>query len=108
MEAESSFGELEVPKTDQLTETDPVKPHERVPREDEPENKKEPGNIHKIESNFLVESVGAESSSGELEAECPPCTEILCLSRFLCFLKNAQKSAQKICAFLKTFTVPFQ
>jgi hypothetical protein len=29
--------------------------------------KKEPGNIHKVESNFLVESVGAESSSGELE-----------------------------------------
>ena len=67
VEAESSFGELEVPKTDQLTETDPVKPHERVPREDEPENKKEPGNIHKVESNFMVESVGAESSSGELE-----------------------------------------
>ena len=29
--------------------------------------KKEPGNINKVESNFLVESVGAESSSGELE-----------------------------------------
>ena len=67
MEAESSFGELEVPKTDQLTETDPVKPHERVPREDDAENKKEPGNIHKVESNFVLESVGAESSSGELE-----------------------------------------
>ena len=67
VEAESSFGELEVPKTDQLTETDPVKTHKGVPREDEPENKKEPGNIHKVESNFLVESVGAESSSGELE-----------------------------------------
>ena len=40
VEAESSFGELEVPKTDQLTETDPVKKHEGVPREDEPENKK--------------------------------------------------------------------
>ena len=38
-----------------------------VPRQDEPENKKEPGNIHKVESNFVVESVGAESSSGELE-----------------------------------------
>ena len=61
MEAESSFGELEVPKTDQLTETDPVKTHEGVPREDEPSN------INKVESNFLVESVGAESSSGELE-----------------------------------------
>ena len=41
-----------------------------------------------------------------LLAECPPCTEFLCLSRFLCFFKNAQKSAQKICAFLKTVTVP--
>ena len=40
VKAESSFGELEVPKTDQLTETDPVKKHEGVPREDEPENKK--------------------------------------------------------------------
>ena len=67
VEAESSFGELEVPKTDQLTETDPVKTHKGVPREDEPETKKEPGNIHKVESNFLVESVGAESFSGELE-----------------------------------------
>ena len=28
MEAESSFGELEVSKPDELTETDPVKPHE--------------------------------------------------------------------------------
>ena len=42
-----------------------------------------------------------------LMTECPPCTEFLCLSRFLCFFKNAQKSAQKICAFLKTFTAPY-
>ena len=68
METESSFGELEVPKTDKLTETDPVKTHKGVPREDEPEEeKKEPGNINKDESKFLVESVGAEYSSGELE-----------------------------------------
>ena len=67
VEAESSFGELEVLKTDQLTEMDPVKTHKGVPREDVTENKKEPGNIHKVESNFLVELVGAESSSGELE-----------------------------------------
>ena len=39
MEAESSSGELEVPQTDQLTETDTVKPYEGVPRQDEPENK---------------------------------------------------------------------
>ena len=67
VEAESSFGELEVPKTDELTETDTNKPHEGVPSQDEPENKKEPDNGHKDEANFLVESVGAESSSGELE-----------------------------------------
>jgi hypothetical protein len=41
--AESSSEELEVPETDQLTETDPVKPHEGVPRQDEPENVKGPG-----------------------------------------------------------------
>ena len=64
---ESSFGELEVPKTDKLTETDPVKPHEGVPSQDEPENKKEPDNGNKDEANFLVESVGVESFSGELE-----------------------------------------
>ena len=36
MEAESSFGKLEVPKTDELTETDPIKPHKGVPSQDEP------------------------------------------------------------------------
>jgi hypothetical protein len=65
VEAESSFGELEVPKTYKLT--DPVRPHEGVPSQDEPENKKEPDNGNKDEANFLVESVGAESFSGELE-----------------------------------------
>jgi hypothetical protein len=67
VEAESSFGELEVPKTDKLTETDHVKPHEGVPSQDEPENKKEPDNGNKDEANFLVELVGAESFSWELE-----------------------------------------
>ena len=67
MEAESSSGELEVPQTDQQTGKDLVKPHEGVPRQDEPENKKERGNGKKVKANFLVESVGAESSSGELE-----------------------------------------
>ena len=67
METESFFGEMEVPKTDELTETDPVKPHEGVPSQDEPENKKEPDNGNKDEAYFLVKSVGAESSSGELE-----------------------------------------
>ena len=58
---------IEETETDKLTETDPFKPHEGVPRQDEPENKKEPGKGKKVEANFLVESVGAESSSGELE-----------------------------------------
>ena len=66
MEAESSSGELEVPQTDQLTETDTVKPHEGVPRQDEPENKTKTRQ-QKVEANFLVESVRAESSSGELK-----------------------------------------
>ena len=66
VEAESSFGELEVPKTDKLTETDPVKPHEGVPSQDKPENKKEPGHGKKVGANILDESFGAESFSGEL------------------------------------------
>ena len=41
--AESSSGELEVPETDQPPETDPVKTHEGVPKQDEPENVKGPG-----------------------------------------------------------------
>ena len=32
--------------------------------------------------------------------ECLPCTEFLCMSRFLYFFKNAQKSERKICALL--------
>ena len=31
---------IEETETDELTETDPFKPHEGVPRQDEPENKK--------------------------------------------------------------------
>ena len=65
--AESFSGELEVPESDQLTETDAVKPHEGVPRQYETENKKEPGNGKKVGAKLLVESVEAESSSGELE-----------------------------------------
>ena len=67
MEAKSSFRELEVPKTDQLTETDPVKTHKGAPREDEPENKKEPGHGEKAGAKIQGESVEAESSFGELE-----------------------------------------
>ena len=67
VEAESFSGELEVPETYQLTETDSSKPHEGVPSKDEPENKNEPGNGKKVKAYFLVESVGTESSSGEFE-----------------------------------------
>ena len=66
MEAESSSRELEVPETDQLTETDPVKPHEGVPRQDEPENIKGPCHGKKAGAKILKESVEAESSFGEL------------------------------------------
>ena len=55
-----------VPESDQLTETDPVKPHEGVPRQYETGNKKEPGSGKKVGANILDESVGAESFSGEL------------------------------------------
>ena len=66
MGAESSSGELEVPETDQLTEADPVKPHEGVPRQDEPENVKGPGHGKKAGATFLKKSVETESSFGEL------------------------------------------
>ena len=57
---------LEETETDDLTETDPFKPHKGVPRQDEPENKKGPGHGKKVGANILDESVGAESFSGEL------------------------------------------
>ena len=52
MGAESSSGELEVPETDQPTEADSVKPHEGVPRQDEPENVKGPAIGRKLELKF--------------------------------------------------------
>ena len=64
--AESSSGELEVPETDQPTETDPVKPHEGVPKQDEPENVKGPGHRKKSGAKILQELVEAESSFGQL------------------------------------------
>ena len=64
--AESSSEDLEVPETDQLTETDPVKPHEGVTRQDEPENIKGPGHGKKAGAKILKESVEAEYSFGEL------------------------------------------
>ena len=57
--AESSSGEVEVPETDQPTETDPVKPHEGVPKQDEPENIKGPAHGKKAGAKILKESVEA-------------------------------------------------
>ena len=59
-EPDPNFEETE---TDEPTETDPFKPHEGVPRQDEPENEKEPGHGKKVRANILYESVGAESFS---------------------------------------------
>ena len=50
----------------ELPETEPVKQHEGVPRQDEPENKKEPGHGEKAGAKIQGESVEAESSFGEL------------------------------------------
>ena len=66
MGAESSSAELEVPDTDQPTETDPEKPHEGLPRQDEPENVKGPGHGKKAGAKIMKESVEAESSFEEL------------------------------------------
>ena len=68
VDAESSSGELAVTEKDQLTETDPVKPHEGVPRQDEPENKKERSNGKKVKAKFLVESVGRTLLLGSLKS----------------------------------------
>ena len=54
VEAESSSGELEVPETDQPTETDPVKPHEGVPKQDEPEIVKGTGHGKKARAKILM------------------------------------------------------
>ena len=57
---------IEETETDKLTETDPFKPREGVPRQDEPENVKEPSHGKKVGAKILKESVEAESSFGEL------------------------------------------
>jgi hypothetical protein len=63
--AETS-GELEFTETHRPTKTDPFKPHEGVPRQDEPEIVKVPGHGKKDGAKILKESVEAESSFGEL------------------------------------------
>ena len=68
MEAESSFGELEVPKTDQLKETDPVKTHEGVPREDEPENKKNQATYIKLNQILWLNRWGLSLRLGSLKS----------------------------------------
>jgi hypothetical protein len=94
--AESSSGELEVPEKDQLTETDPVKPHEGgVPRQDENENVKEPGHGKKDGAKILKESVEAESSFGELaSAERDLQLAAVCPSRHGCPSRHPAKHSE--------------
>ena len=49
---------LEETETDKLTQTDPFKPHEAVPRQDEPENKEEPGQGKKVCAKFWMNHSG--------------------------------------------------
>ena len=58
--------ELEETETEKLAETDPVEPHEGVPRQDEPENVKGPGHGKKAGAEVLKKSVEADSSFWEL------------------------------------------
>ena len=95
MGAESSSGELEVPEKDQLTETDPVKPHEGVPRQDEHENVKEPGHGKKDGAKILKESVEAESSFEELaSAERDLQLAAVCPSRHGCPSRHPAKHSE--------------
>ena len=59
--------ELEETETEKLAETDPVEPHEGVPRQDEPENVKGPAHAKKAGAQNLVESDQDEPSFEELE-----------------------------------------
>jgi hypothetical protein len=95
--AESSSGELEVPEKDQLTETDPVKPHEGVPRQDEPENVKETGHGKKDGAKILKESVEAESSFVELaSAERDLQLAAVCPSRHGCPSRCLQNTRRQL------------
>ena len=93
--AESSSGELEVPETDQPTETDPEKPHDGVPRQDDPENVKGPGHGKKAVAKILKESVEDESSFGELtSAERDLQLAAVCPSRHGCPSRHPAKHSE--------------
>ena len=62
MGVESFSGELEVPERVQATETDPVKPHEGVLKQDESENVKGPSHGKKGGAKILKESIAAGRS----------------------------------------------
>ena len=59
--------ELEETETEKLAETDPVEPHEGVPRQDEPENVKGPAHAKKAGAKICVESDQNVPSFEELE-----------------------------------------
>ena len=59
--------ELEETETEELAETDPVEPHEGVPRQDDPENVKGPAHAKKAGAKNLVESEHNEPSFEDLE-----------------------------------------
>ena len=59
--------ELEETETKELAETDPDETHEGVPRQDEPENVKEPAHAKKAWAKNLVESEQDEPSFEEQE-----------------------------------------
>ena len=95
MGAESSSGELEVPETDQLTEADPVKPHEGLPMQDKPDTVKGPGHGKKAGTKILKESVEAESSFGELSsAESDLQLAAVCPSRHGCPSRHPAKHSE--------------
>ena len=59
--------ELEETENKKQAETDPVEPHEGVPRQDEPENVKGPAHAKKAKAKNLVASDQDEPSFEELE-----------------------------------------
>ena len=59
--------ELEETENKKLAETDPVEPHEGVPRQDEPENVKGPAHAKKAGAKNLVESDQDDFFFEELE-----------------------------------------
>ena len=59
--------ELEETETEELAETDQVKPHEGVLRQDEPDNIKGPAHAKKAGAKHLVESEQDEPSFEDLE-----------------------------------------